>query len=110
MRTDIEFEFTLYEVGYFTVVPLIMPEDPTLRYEFIGEPTESGLDLAEFEKELPKRQFPKARVFKFYVIVEGKRRSVSVPLPEWPSGAGDIRMGRVLTKLKIEIQRSRGQG
>lgn len=101
MKTDIEFKFALHEPGFFTAVALIMPDDPALRYEFIGEPTEGGgLTAEEFKAALAGRRFPKAKAFEFYVVVKGVKLRASVPLFEWPSSAGyTVREGCVFTKL-----------
>ncbi len=84
----LELEFTLFEEGFFTVSALIMPEDPALRYDFIGEPTAEGMTAHEFVDQMNRTRFPKSATFSFWVLVKGRRRRVTVPLPQWPSSRG----------------------
>jgi len=101
MRYDIEFEFALHGRKCFTAVPMLLPNDPALRYEIIGEVPEGGLDVEAFKAALAGKRFPRAAAFEFHVIVGGVRRRVKVPLPEWPSGEDVVREAKILTKLII---------
>lgn len=98
----LELEFALHEPGFFTVAALIMPKDPELRYALADDQTATGMDAEQFKAELGRVRFPKATEFQFKVIVAGKRRPVTVPLPEWPVSSGYvIRKARFLGTLKL---------
>lgn len=98
----VELEFTLHEVSpHFSVSALILPEGEDFQYALLDKKDEL-YNAESFRKLLGKTTFVKSPDFNFYVIVAGKRRMVTVPLPEWPVSSGYmIRMARFLGTLKL---------
>ena len=103
---NLELEFTLHEVGLFTVKALILPPDPAdeIRYTLVDKKVDEGPQDAErFKALLDKVRFDKSPKFQFYAHKGGKKRLVTVLLPAWPVSLGyTIRMVRFTGTLRLE--------
>ena len=98
----VEFEFRLYEVPeQFKVTPIILPEGEDIRYALLDKKNEL-YDATGLRELLKKTSFAKSPDFTFYMIVEGKRGYITVPLPEWPVTMGfGIVESRVMVTPKV---------
>lgn len=104
MSLELELELFEGKEPFFTVHALVLPKDPqdVIRYMLVDDQGATGVDAVGFSARLARVKFPKAAKFQFYVIQGGRKRVVSVPLPEWPVSSGYmIRMARFMGKLII---------